>query len=167
MIRNVPREWAGSSEIQQNIKETFIEKYGTSNLMEIEQIKEKIKETNKRKYGSEWYLGTEQCINANPNIISNINIKFAELLSDNNIDFEFEFSLGSYSYDFAIEGTGESNGSNHPIDEEEKKGIDKYDTIIKNSRVDLLGIFAMFFTVFSIAIFFAKNIIVSDNAVKE
>lgn len=58
-------------------------------------------------------------------------------------------------YDFAIEGTGESNGSNHPVDEEEKKEIDKYDTIIKNSRVDLLGIFAMFFTVFSIAILVA------------
>ena len=70
-----------------------------------EETLQKVKETCQEKYGVDYPCLTEKCINANPNIISNINIKFAELLSDNNIDFEFEFSLGPYSYDFAIEGT--------------------------------------------------------------
>lgn len=70
-----------------------------------EETLQKTKETCQEKYGVDYPCLTEKCINANPNIISNINIKFAELLSDSDINFEFEFSLGPYSYDFAIENT--------------------------------------------------------------
>lgn len=67
------------------------------------------------------------------------------------------YTYNGHVYDFAIEGTGESNGSNHPVYEEEKEEIDKYDTIIKNSRVGLLGVLAIFITVFSIGILVAMG----------
>ena len=67
------------------------------------------------------------------------------------------YTYNGQVYDFAIEGTGESNGSNHPVYEEEKEEIDKYDTIIKNSRVGLLGVLAIFITVFSIGILVAMG----------
>lgn len=70
-----------------------------------EETLRKIKETCQIKYGVDYPCLTENCVNANPYVISNLNIKFAELLSNNNIDFEFEFSLGSYSYDFIVENT--------------------------------------------------------------
>lgn len=70
-----------------------------------EEIIRKTKETCQAKYGVDYPCQTESCVNSNPYIISNINLKFAELLSDNDIDFDFEFSLGPYSYDFIIENT--------------------------------------------------------------
>lgn len=65
----------------------------------------KIKKTCQEKYGVDYPCQTENYINSNPNIISETNLKFAELLHKINIEVEFEFHLGKYSYDFHVLNT--------------------------------------------------------------
>lgn len=70
-----------------------------------EETLNKMIETCRRKYGVDYPCQTKQCMESNPYIISNINIDFANKLEQNNIEFEYEFKLGPYSYDFHILNT--------------------------------------------------------------
>lgn len=59
--------------------------------------------TCQTKYGVDYPCLLPQVINANPNIISKLNLKFAKLLKDNNIKYKHEFRLSSsFSYDFRL-----------------------------------------------------------------
>lgn len=61
---------------------------------------EKRKKTNLEKYGVEWsfFLGQKNGHKKD----SSINLNFKTLLEENNIEYEREFRLGSYFYDFKV-----------------------------------------------------------------
>lgn len=61
----------------------------------------KCKETCQEKYGVDYPCQTEQALQKG-NVISEINKKFAILLEENNLSYEMEFVLESFSYDFKI-----------------------------------------------------------------
>lgn len=60
------------------------------------------KETNQKRYGVDFYVLTDEYRNKSISVISNINLDFAKLLEIFNIDYNFEFVLQSYSYDFYL-----------------------------------------------------------------
>lgn len=64
-------------------------------------FKTKCKETCQEKYGVDYPCQTEQALKAG-NVISEINKRFAKLLDKNSIEYEQEFVLGYYAYDFKI-----------------------------------------------------------------
>lgn len=66
---------------------------------------EKMKRTCQEKYGVDYPCQTENCMKSNPMIVSKYNEKFSKLLTDNNIEHEYEFLLGPYYYDFHILNT--------------------------------------------------------------
>ena len=82
------------------IKQTKTEKYGYSNYNNID----KIRETCKDKYGCDYAcMRPEARINSGNN--SKPNLEFEQLLKDNNIEYEREFTLEKYSYDFKVNNT--------------------------------------------------------------
>lgn len=65
----------------------------------------KIRNTCQKKYGVDYPCQTQNCVASNPNIVSSVNIKFASRLDKEGIDYQHEFILDSYSYDFLIKNT--------------------------------------------------------------
>lgn len=115
----------GSDRARSSIKRTLHEKYGVENISQVPEIQEKIKRTNEIKYGKSaytqstdyrkktnntciekygvpWPCMTESCREASPQTISKINKAFGNELSKNCINFDFEHSIDSYSYDFIL-----------------------------------------------------------------
>lgn len=105
-------------EIASKTEKTCLEKYGTKSPLQNEDIKEKIaktnleryghtvgwnynkiRQTNLEKYGVEYTCLLDSCQNNNPYLISKLNIKFAETLTQNSLSNELEFKLGNYSFD--------------------------------------------------------------------
>lgn len=79
------------------IKQTKAEKYGHSNYNNID----KIRNTCRNKYGCEYAcMRPEARINSGNN--SKPNLEFETLLKENNIEYEREFILENYSYDFKV-----------------------------------------------------------------
>ena len=60
-------------------------------------------QTCMQKYNVIYPCLTKQCRNANHSIISNINQNFAKLLNKNNIDYEEEYIIEKFAYDFKID----------------------------------------------------------------
>lgn len=118
-----------SKEIQDKFKKTMNEKYGTNWAMESEELKNKMMKTkmekygnlgytsdlkiaqekaintNMKKYGVPWFCMTDKCVNAQGNIISNINKEFSDLLFSNGIENSLEFRIGKFSYDIKVNNT--------------------------------------------------------------
>lgn len=65
-------------------------------------IQEKIKQTNMDRYGVPFYVMTKDCRESNGCVISQANKRFANLLINNDINFEQEFVVGLKSFDFKI-----------------------------------------------------------------
>lgn len=86
--------------IQDKIKKTSLERYGTEYAMQTEEFKERSKDTRIEKYGS--YLNMETL---KFRIISKINKEFGNLLEKEGLEVEYEFPLESYSYDIHIKDT--------------------------------------------------------------
>nr|CAI9751322.1 HNH endonuclease [uncultured phage]CAI9752183.1 HNH endonuclease [uncultured phage] len=63
------------------------------------------KETCQQRYGVDLPCQSANCVNANPSIHSNINIRFGELLTQNEFEFIDDFRLRHYCYDFSIKNT--------------------------------------------------------------
>lgn len=83
---------------------TNIKKYGYSSPAKNEEVLEKINKVNVDKYGVDWTCQLPQCrISGTSN--SSANIEFENLLKSAGIEFEREFSVGSYSYDFRVDNT--------------------------------------------------------------
>lgn len=61
---------------------------------------EKARQTCLERYGVDWACQRQEARLKGQN--SSANIEFEELLKNNNIDYEREFPIGSYSYDFKI-----------------------------------------------------------------
>lgn len=71
-----------------------------------EGFRSKCKKTCQEKYGVDYPCLTDNAIEHNVgNVVSEINLRFAKQLEKQSINFEHEFKLGSYSYDFKIKNT--------------------------------------------------------------
>ena len=84
-------------EVKDKIKNTNLEVYGSENLFLSEEYKNKMIE----KYGVPYYCMAYECRKHTRNN-SKPNIKFELWLKEQNIEFEREFVLESYSYDFRV-----------------------------------------------------------------
>lgn len=92
-------------EIKNKTRKTNEEKYGTPAYTKSSDYREKTNLTCYSKYGVPWPCMTKKCRNSSPHTISKINEKFGELLTQNDIKYENEFCLNTYSYDFKISGS--------------------------------------------------------------
>ena len=88
--------------IQNDIINSMNKKYNVDYPAQSLEIFNKMRNTNLEKYGVEYACLTENCINSNHNIISNINIAFSKLLEENNIDYKLEKRINTNSFDFEL-----------------------------------------------------------------
>lgn len=88
---------------KQKSEQSMIDKYGVPYYFSTEQGKSKIKESIQEKYGVDYFVLTPACRNFTND--SKPNVNFVKLLEYNKIDYEREFPLGRYSYDFKVEDT--------------------------------------------------------------
>ena len=109
--------------VKEKIKKTNLKKYGTENVFASQVIKEKIRNTNKERYGVDYPMSNKDILNKSMNTIkekygvpwncqrkeaknfsnnSKPNRDFAKLLDDNNIEYEREYSIDKYSFDFKV-----------------------------------------------------------------
>ena len=86
----------------EHMRQTNLKKYGTENVYASEVIKERIMKTNLEKYGVPWYCMTKECRELNGHTISQVNQRFAEILSKYKLIYEQEFSINRSSFDFKI-----------------------------------------------------------------
>lgn len=84
-----------------NVRKAFENKYGVKCPSQTTEFKEKMRKTNEEKYGVPYACMREECRKYSGNN-SIPNKTFSDTLKENNIKFEREFSLESYSYDFKI-----------------------------------------------------------------
>ena len=75
--------------------------YGRSYALQVPEFKDKTKQTCRERYGVDYYCQTPGCRAASSND-SRPNKEFAELLSANGIEYDREFPIGRYSYDFKV-----------------------------------------------------------------
>lgn len=94
-----------SKEVISKMRKNSIRKWGVSHPFKTDEVKQKSSNTCQDKYGVLWPCMTEQCRNSQGGTISNINKEFAKLLDEYNIEYEMEFPLMNYSYDFKIGNT--------------------------------------------------------------
>ena len=92
-------------EIREKIKQTNLEKYGVTNPMSSPEIQKKAQQTNLERYGVKYNCMTKQCREASPVAISKINLEFSKYLKDNGYDNELEFSINDFSFDIHILNT--------------------------------------------------------------
>ena len=92
-----------SEVVKNKVRQTNESRYGVKCPLQSEDVKTKIKETCMERYGVPYHCMTGKCIDAQGHIISKINHDFADYLSNEfNIDSEFEFHIGKFSYDIHI-----------------------------------------------------------------
>ena len=94
-----------SKEVISKMRKNSIRKWGVSHPFKTDEVKQKSSNTCQDKYGVLWPCMTEQCRNSQGGTISKINKEFAKLLDEYNIEYEMEFPLMNYSYDFKIGNT--------------------------------------------------------------
>ena len=82
---------------QDKVKQTKLERYGDSGYNNMEQIKQ----TDLERYGVECIYQLDK-FRIKSGSMSKINLRFAELLKINNIEFEQEFKIKNRSYDFKV-----------------------------------------------------------------
>lgn len=92
-----------NDEIKGRLKDKNEQKYGTPYLMRVDEIKEKVSATCLERYGVAW-----ACMRPEARAYrakSKVNDKFAELLRQEGLEFETEFPLANYSFDFKVGST--------------------------------------------------------------
>lgn len=82
------------------MKQTLLNRYGNENYNNLEQISK----TCQERYNVKWSCQLPQCVNKS-NSVSKINQNFANILSNNNIQYEQEYPLDDKKYDFKIGNT--------------------------------------------------------------
>lgn len=91
---------ARAKKISETFKKTCLKKYNVLNTLQLPQVQEKVKLTNLQKYGVPYACQLPQCrLHGND---SKPNKIFENLLITNNINYEREFSISRYSYDFKV-----------------------------------------------------------------
>lgn len=89
--------------IRNKFKENFKNKYGVDNPFKLMEVRLKSEETCFKHYGVPYYCMTKEFKELyNNGVISKINYKFSDILTDLNINHELEFQLEHFSYDFKI-----------------------------------------------------------------
>lgn len=106
--------------ITEAIKQTLLTRYGVDNPAKIPEVREKISaslraaypsfkdkmiETNMERYGVPYYCMTDDCKEAQGQIISATNRSFGKLLEANGIEYKFEHRINSNSYDIQVNNT--------------------------------------------------------------
>lgn len=91
-----------SQECQNKIKSTMQERYGVNYAMQNSELLERQSQSIQDKYGVPYFCMSDKCKEAQGQVISNVNKHFGELLSKHDINYELEFKLGKYSFDFHI-----------------------------------------------------------------
>ena len=95
-------EWPILNEdVKGKFQKTMEDRYGTKYPAKSDEIKERIKQSNLEKYGVEWTCLLPEVQHPKGNK-STPNIKFAELLKENNIEYDTEYIIKNRSYDFKI-----------------------------------------------------------------
>ena len=89
-------------EIIDKITRTFIERYGVKRAIDVPEFRQKMIDTMIQRYGVPWYVQSEEYRSDNHFRISKINESFAKVLEDNGIEFESEYRIEFYNYDFYI-----------------------------------------------------------------
>lgn len=96
-----------------------------------EESRKKTTQITMERYGVPWYCMTKDC-RSSYNNISRPNKYVAERLSNLDINYEYEFSIGSYSYDLRVDGTlieinpfAFHNATFHPFGSEVNKNYHK------------------------------------------
>lgn len=96
----------GSNVISDKIRKTTVEKYGHDNAAKSPAIKEKIKNSLENTFmnmcGSNCYFTSPDRKFSYHTVNSSHNLKFIDILNDNSLTFEQEFTLSKYSYDFKV-----------------------------------------------------------------
>ena len=82
-----------SNKVKNKMKKTLQEKYGVTHNWNIPEVRERTKQTNLDKYGVPYFCMREECYSKNGFTISKINQRFANLLKENNIEYEFEYHI--------------------------------------------------------------------------
>lgn len=85
----------------QKTKNTCLERYGVESVMQNEVIKDRASKTCQEKYGVKWNCMREEAHNSR-NSDSTPNLYFKSLLDTKNINYEREFVLNNFTYDFKI-----------------------------------------------------------------
>lgn len=85
----------------ERVEATCTERYGTKNPMQVPFVKQRLIQTVHKLYGADWYVQTKEC-RARYGTTSGPNRKFANELYAANIEYETEFSLESFTYDFKV-----------------------------------------------------------------
>lgn len=94
-----------SAEIRKHLKDNVSAKYGVDCVFQLDEVRDKIMSTNLVKYGVPWYCMTDDCKQASGKIISKMNQSFGNLLTLCGIDYEMEFRIEKYSFDFRVGST--------------------------------------------------------------
>ena len=92
-----------SPEIQNKMTETFMHKLGANRPVNNPICRKKMNNTMQERYHADWYVESEEYIQKYSHFrMSNTNIRFAECMKGRDIQSEFEFRLGRYSYDLHV-----------------------------------------------------------------
>ena len=98
-----------SEELKLKQQNTMLKRYGSissfSNKLLHSRMMDKAKATNLERYGVPYYVMTESCRDAGKNIISKTNKIFMDMLVEQGIIFDKEFSLLNYSFDLIVGNT--------------------------------------------------------------
>ena len=97
------RGW-GSKQIYNTFLNNFEDKYGARHWRGSEELTAKVNATCQEKHGVDWPCLYPEVRNAFSND-SGPNREFEQLLILNNIEYQREFGLGTYSYDFKVGNT--------------------------------------------------------------
>ena len=89
-----------TEEAKEKYKKSCLKKYGVDNASKSPDVIEKIRQTSLERFGVDFPCMTDKARNFTNNSVPNK--EFAKLLDDNMIEYEREFVLGRYSYDFKV-----------------------------------------------------------------
>jgi hypothetical protein len=93
-----------SEDIKEKIVKTCIDKYGFPSAMQSEEVKKKVSQTIRERYGVNWFVQSEKYLDAH-SYISKVAQQFANRLISRNIPISYEFPLDSYRYDIKLNNT--------------------------------------------------------------
>lgn len=82
-------------------RQTCLERYGVPIVTQNTEIKQKISKICQEKYGCEWNCMRSEAHNSH-NVNSKPNLYVRELLDKYNIEYDIEFPIGKYVFDFKV-----------------------------------------------------------------
>ena len=90
-------------EIKASIRQKNIARYGVTSPSMLEEIKQKVSQTCLTKFGVPWACMREEA--RNYKAVSKLNLAFGQFLTEHSLQFQSEFPLENYSFDFRVGST--------------------------------------------------------------